>query len=123
MSNKITQINSLLIHSKKEFEKFKNTFPRDDIYLLQASEKVWVAYNLLLEKIYGQELLGRDIRPYTNAWAKTHKKDKQLIPLYKTVHRLHIYHYQGDLSFNEVEKKLKMAWKLIPIIKSRYIRG
>jgi hypothetical protein len=113
-------INSLLREVLAEVKKFEEQYPREEVFLLQAAEKCWVAFNLLVEKIMGYEMMsGSDVKSSVRALNRL-TPDKNLMKAYCLTHDLHIYHYEGRASPDIIKSKVRQTERLIQKLKEKY---
>jgi len=102
-------VSKLLSLAKREIKKYKATGHGE--YLIQASEKVWLAYVLKLEKI-----TGKDIRTKKGVQMQSWnliKRRKLSYDLYKDVTFLHSYHYEGKADDEIVIKTINSCIRRI----------
>ncbi len=98
MDLKTQKINDLILNAQKELDLHK----KDKKYerLLQAAEKCWIAYILLIEKKFEVELK-------TSKSIYILSKKKKMLELYEKFKYLHIFHYEGMLEEWEARINIK----------------
>ena len=107
--DKIAKIQKLLNEAQKELNKFKTS--NNEVFLYQASEKVWMSYVLLIELMTKKELGSRkEIGLYS--W-KLIGKSMILRDLYYKANVLHQYHYEGRLDTKFVVEHINYCLKYI----------
>ena len=106
----------ILRNLDKAEEEVKNfDASQDETFLMQAAEKTYVAYTLLLEKtIKGEITSHAEIRNFSRYLGE---KDAKIKAIYERCEILHAYHYEGrvdpeiiknNISFSIREIKLKL---------------
>ena len=110
----------LIREADNELKKYSEIYPREKVYLIQASEKVWVAFNLLMEKIIGAEINSGDNLKFAVEVFQKFKKDSLMKNTYNLVHTLHIYHYEGRGNPDTIKSYIKKSIKNILVLKRRY---
>ncbi len=111
------KVKYLLTQAKKELREFKKSKPRYsdwNVHLVQASEKIWSAYILMLEELSRTEIEYSD-----EIWEiknKLRKKIGKLDELHTNARLLHIYHYEGRTPNKEIYEICRETIRMIEII-------
>ena len=109
--NKEQKIHEMLKLVKFEVKKYKQT--KNEMWLYQASEKVWTTYVLLIEILSNKELKSRkDIDK--ESW-KLIRQNKILRDVYEKANVLHVYHYEGRLSIPFVKQHINYVSKMVKL--------
>jgi len=111
---RIDRINEFLLQSKSEYRKFRRT--KNEVFLAQAGEKVWVVTQQIIEGIYGRPIHNHD----GYRFAINNLRINKLTELYVSAEPLHTYFYEGHMSTFTVESHLKKCYALIDILKRKY---
>lgn len=88
---KSEKMRDLVKKAKQHVQKYRHT--KNITHLLQASEKIWVAYVLFIERKVGRELYN-----YPSVKSESKKLiNKGIIKeeLFEKAYWLHIFHYEG----------------------------
>jgi len=102
----------------KEINLYHKT--KDTTYLIQASEKTWVMFTLLVELHFNKKIKSEKVLwKYIQRWEK--ENPTILKPLIDDLWVLHIYHYEADVPPEFIEEsvvgRIKRCLKLMGKIK------
>jgi hypothetical protein len=110
---KIAQIRLLISAAERELAKFR---PHPDAYeydehLGRAAEKIWAAFNLLVEYIAGREIREEKcLHPFAE---RLMTKSKKFEELYDIATSLHLYHYEGKRPYIFIVERIKRGIELL----------
>lgn len=111
---KTKQISIFLEHSKKELQRYNST--KKVIHLQQMGEKIWNAFNYLLERISNKE-----IWTHAQIYTTAHNlKDKDIDELGQRADYLHKFFYEGSGDDFYIKKSYYEAIKLFKKIIKKY---
>lgn len=96
-------------HANKELQRYNST--KKEIHLYQSSEKIWGAYNLLVE-IFAKKDLRSHYLTTQYSWKLIERKR---IPktLYENADSLHSYFYEGRRDPKVVVPEIKSTLKML----------
>ena len=94
------KIKDLVREAKNEVVKYRKN--KRLVYLLQASEKIWVAFSLLLERLSNREI--HNYPEFKRVKNNLIRKGKISGTLYERAYFLHVFHYEGWADPSEVMK-------------------
>ena len=101
-ARKKLRIRKMLNIVEKEVGFYKET--RNDVWLCQLSEKIWVSYNLFIEYLTGRELRSR-LAVKDASWNLINSGRIER-SLYTESNFLHLYHYEGHAEADDVLKSV-----------------
>lgn len=111
---KTQKLNEFLLHAKKELQRYNST--KKIIHLQQMGEKMWNAFNYLLETISSREIWSH--KQIYHIARKLH--DRDIDDLGQRCDYLHKFFYEGSGDDFYIKKSYYEALKLFKKIKKKY---
>ncbi len=109
-------LNVHLHHIHNELDLYNHS--HDEVYLMEAGEKVWVAYKFLLEQLSGTKIHSHETtRALSHVYGKNNARLRQL---YEIADDLHRFHYAGRGDYNIIVEKIHRAENLLNIEINQY---
>jgi len=113
------RLRTFLQAAKKEYARYKST--RQEVYLAQAGEKLWNAYNMLLSIIAKTKIYNWKTAEKVSGELAVKYRDSNFIDVFADTFELHKYFYRGHGKTEDEERRLVLSFELMEKIMKKYI--
>ena len=97
--------------SKQEYDKFLST--KQEIYLSQAGEKLWNAYNIFIAILAKKPIHNKKVAEQLSGHFAVIFQDSNFVKVFINTFELHKYFYRGHGDTDDEERRFIVAYELL----------